>query len=196
MKSLILRSGVALACALGLAACGGGDGDLDLGGAVYGVTKDGLVLQLNGGNDTAVVAPYTSFYFSQRIATDDEFNVTVKSIPSNTEKCEVTNPKARANYYTTQQVYVQCTLKTHRLQVAVNGLTGSGLVLVNGTDRQTAAAGATSVEMANVTQDAPYGVTILTQPAGQSCTVANGTGTMGAEDLLGKVVVNCAASGA
>jgi hypothetical protein len=195
MKSSILRAGVALVCALGLAACGGGDGDLTLGGAVYGVTKDGLVLQLNGANDTAVVSPYNQFYFEKRIATDDEFNVTVKSVPSNVEKCDINNPKARGNYYTVQQVSVVCTLKTHRLQVAVNGLTGSGLVIVNGTDRQPVSAGATSVEMAKVTEDVPYGVTVLTQPAGQTCTVANGTGTMRAVDLLGTVVVNCAASG-
>ena len=45
MKSSILRAGVvALACALGLSACGGGSGDLYLTGSVLNVTKDGLVL--------------------------------------------------------------------------------------------------------------------------------------------------------
>jgi hypothetical protein len=213
MKSSILRSGVALACALGLAACGGGDGDLPLSGSVYGVSKDGtpvqltkegLVLQNNGGDDTVVPAPYTSFAFSKNVSTDDEFNITVKSRPSNTEKCEVNNAKARANYYTVQQISVICTVKSHRLVATVNGLTVGGLVLVNGTDRQPVPAGATSVEMASVTEDGAYGVTVLTQPQDltnpnapkkQVCTVTNGTGTMGDADSIGKVVVNCVADG-
>src|SRR6202012_4256715 len=37
---------------------------------------------------------------------------------------------------------------------------------------------------------ATYSVTVKTQPSGQSCTVANGTGTMGAADVT-NIVVNC-----
>ena len=98
MKSSILRAGVvALACALGLSACGGGSGDLYLTGTVNNVTKDGLVLTNNGGDDTAVISPYTSFQFSNRISTDDQFNIEVKSIPSNASECHPINGKARAN---------------------------------------------------------------------------------------------------
>jgi hypothetical protein len=42
-----------------------------------------------------------------------------------------------------------------------------------------------------VAQDAPYGVSILANPAGQSCTVANGVGTMGPADV-NNVTVTCA----
>ena len=76
----------ALACALGLSACGGGSGDLPLAGTITGgVTKDGLVLQNNGGDDLAVPAGATSFQFAEPLSTDDEFNITVKSMPSNVE---------------------------------------------------------------------------------------------------------------
>jgi hypothetical protein len=102
MKSSILRAGVvALACAVGLSACGGGDGDLNLYGSLYNVTKDGLVLQNNGGHDLAVTADnstsYTTFQFADRISTDDEFNITVKSIPDNNSECHPVNGKARAD---------------------------------------------------------------------------------------------------
>jgi hypothetical protein len=206
MKSSILRSGVALACALGLAACGGGDGDLPLSGNVYGVSKDGvpvqltkakgdLVLQNNGGDDTVVPAPYTQFAFSKNVSTDDEFNITVKEWPSNIEKCEVNNPKARANYYTVQQISVICTVKSHKLVVSISNLTSDGLVLVNGTDRQTVPAGKTSVEMASVSEGSPYGVTVLTNPTKpnvQVCTVSKGSGIMGDTDSIGTVEVTCA----
>jgi hypothetical protein len=197
MKSSILRAGVALACALGLAACGGGDGDLYLSGAVYNVTKDGLVLQNNDGETVKVTAPYTSFSFPSRVSTDDRFNITAKEFPSNASDCKVNNPTARANYYTIAQISVTCTIKTHKFTVAVNGLTTSGLVIVNGSDRRDVAANTTSVPMNDVYEDGAYGVTILTQPTGQTCTVAGGdtgkgSGTMGSTDLSGKVVVNCA----
>lgn len=201
MKSSILRAGVvALACAVGLSACGGGDGDLNLYGALYNVTKDGLVLQFNGGHDLAITAAnsnnYSSFQFPDRISTDDEFNVTVKSFPDNNSECHPVNGKARANYYTIQQIQIQCTIKQVKLTVAVNNLTTSGLVLVNGADRKDVAAGATSVEMAPVFVDGAYGVTILQQPTGQTCTVSGGdngkgTGKVPLTDVT-NVAVNCA----
>lgn len=200
MKSSNLRAGVvALACALGLSACGGGSGDLNLTGNVYNVTKDGLVLTNNGGDDTKVVSPFTSFVFNNRVSTDDSFNIEVKSVPSNVASvndCIVTNGKGRANYYSIAQIRVDCKIRQRALTVVVNGLTKDGLVIVNGADRETVAAGTTRVDMAKVNEDGPYGVTVLTQPSGQTCTVSgggngNGGGTMGAtEDTT--VTVTCA----
>jgi hypothetical protein len=204
MKSSILRYGAALACALSLTACGGGSGDLPLSGQiqyrtkdgqVLPNTKDGLVLQNNGGNDLAIPAGQTTFQFSNNVSTDDEFNITVKAKPSNVDDCQPVNGKARANYYTIGQIGIICTLKTHPLKVTVNGLTGDGLILVNGSDNKPVALGsANPVQMEPVTEDLPYGVTILKQPAGQKCTVVNGVGTMGATDTGAEVTVNCAPS--
>jgi hypothetical protein len=200
MKSSILRAGVAaLACALGLSACGGGDGDLYLYGSVSGVTKDGLVLQ-NGGNTLAVPAGATTFQFDQRISTDDAFEITYKSLPSNVKTCNIINGKARANYYTIGQISVVCEIKQHDFSVLVKGLTGTGLVVVNGPDSHevTPSNGAdVSVKMGSVYEDGTYTVAVLKQPAnGQQCTVSGGgngkgSGTMGATDLLNNVIVTC-----
>ena len=197
MKSSILRAGVvALACALGLSACGGGSGDLYLSGAVYNVTKDGLVLQNNGGDDTNVVSPYTAFQFGNRVSTDDQFNITVKSIPSNAKECVVNNGKARANYYTIGQISVTCTIKQHALTVNIDNTTGTDLVILNGNDHQSAPVGTASVSMAPVNEDGPYGISVLQVPAGHTCSFTggsngNGTGIMGAtEDTT--VTVKCA----
>jgi len=194
MKSSILRAGVALACALGLAACGGGDGDLLLQGTIYGgVTKDGLILVNNGGDDLAIPANATAFQFSKAISTDDEFDITVKQYPSNVKTCTITNGKARANYYTIAQVSIVCEIKTHPLVVKIQGLTTSGLTLVNGTDSKEVPAGATTQAMNPVYEDGAYGIAILKQPSGQTCSVANGTATMGSTDENNNnVVVTCA----
>lgn len=206
MKSTILRSGVALACALGLAACGGGDGDQYLQGSLYNVTQEGLVLQNNGGSDLAVKpdanGQFTFFQFPDRVSTDDSFNITVKAIPANAEKCEPVDASGHANYYTIRRISVVCTIKQHGLNVHVRGLTAdaTGLVIVNGADSKTVTPDNTGdivVAMSKVNQDAFYGVKVLTQPAGKSCTVTggdpatnNGSGKVGATDV-DNVVVTC-----
>jgi hypothetical protein len=198
MKSSILYAGAALACALGLSACGGGDGDLPLTVSITGgVTKEGLVLVNRGnGEEIAVPANAASVMFTKYLSTDDEFNIETKTLPSNVEQCTISNGKARANYYTVYTTYptVFCTIKTHDLGVTVNGLTGAGLVLVNGSDKQTVTANAgaaVTVPMAKVPEDGPYGVTILTQPDTQTCTVSGGSGTMTATGPSTAPVVTC-----
>ncbi|ALK99117.1 hypothetical protein AB595_20445 [Massilia sp. WF1] len=200
MKSSTLYAGAALACALGLSACGGGSGDLPLTVTIAGgVTKDGLVLvNKSNGDEKAVPAGTASVQFSKFLSTDDEFNIDTKSLPSNVSGCTITNGKARANYYTVYTVVptVFCTIKTHPLSVAVNGLTGAGLVLVNGSDRKPVTAVDTNgaqvnVAMAEIPEDGPYGVTVLTQPDTQTCTINGGSGTMTATGPSTTPVVAC-----
>jgi hypothetical protein len=197
MKSSTLRAGLALACALGLSACGGGSGDLYLGGTISGgVTKDGLVLQNNGGDDLTIAANSSTFQFGNRVSTDDEFNITVKSIPSNTSGCSVLNGHARANYFTIQQIVVSCTIKQDPFKVTINNLTTSGLTIVNGSDKHDVPAGTASVDMAPVYEDGPYALKILTQPTGQTCAVSggdngDGSGNVQSNGVAIPVVVNC-----
>jgi hypothetical protein len=147
------------------------------------------------------VSPYTTFQFDNRVSTDDQFNITVKSVPSNVasvDDCVVSNGRARANYYTIGQISVTCKVRQRALTVSISNLTGSGLVIINGNDSHNVPAGTTTVQMAPVNEDGPYVVKVLTQPAGQTCTVSGGntgtgSGTMGAtEDTT--VTVTCAAA--
>jgi len=191
MKSSTLLAGSALACALALSGCGGSDGDLFVGGTFVGVTKAGLVLQNNGGSDL-VIEPTNngsgSFAFSQLVETDSSYNVTVKSIPSNASKCEPFYNTGKVAFNITT-VQIVCTIRQHELKGSISGLTGT-LELVNGTDKVTVAPGATSFAMTKINEDAPYTVAVLTQPANQTCTVANGSGTMGSSDVT-NITVTC-----
>jgi hypothetical protein len=190
MKSSYLGAGFALACALGLAACGGGgSGDILLGGSVIGLTKDGLVLQNNGGSDLTVAAGASSFYFTNLIATDSNYDVTVKSSPSNAS-CVVNNGKGNSGAFNVSSVVVVCTTFTHALGGTVSGVTGNNFAIVNGSDRETIQPGATTFQMQKVAEDAPYGITILTQPDGQTCSIANGVGKMGTADI-NNVQISC-----
>lgn len=195
MKSSYLRAGAALACAAALSACGGSDGELLLGGSFSGVTKTGLVLTNNGGNRLEIPASTAgngtgTFWFNDLVSTDDEYNVEVAGIPDNVQKCEIANGKGRAAFNITT-VQVICEFKRHELKGSISNLQGSGLVLVNGSNRVDIGAGATSFAMATVPEDGIYGIAILQQPANQTCTIANGSGTMGKTDVT-NVSVTCA----
>ncbi|MDY0975214.1 hypothetical protein SOM61_09575 [Massilia sp. CFBP9012] len=192
MKSSYLRAGAALACAVALSACGGSDGQLELGGTFEGVTKPGLVVT-SGGQEKAITPPANGsgqgrWAFDNLISTDDRYSVDFKSKPSNVKDCKIANPSGRAGYHV-YTVYITCELNRHALSGSVSNLKGS-LVLVNGADRVTVQAGATAFKMADVAEDSPYGVAVLEQPAGQTCTVSNGSGTIGPAPVT-NVAVTC-----
>ncbi len=190
MKSLYLRTGaVALACALGLSACGGSSGQLLLGGTVYGVSKDSLVLQNNGAHDVTITSSGT-YYFNDLIGIDEQYHVTVKSWPSNVDHCDVANATGRSAFNVVN-VDVNCVLKTHNISASISGLNGAtGLVVVNGTVSVPVPADNTSFPLGKIGEDQPYGFAVLTQPAGRICSITNGSGTMGTTDIS-NVAISC-----
>ncbi len=191
MKSSYLRAGAALACAVALSACGGSDGQLYLGGQFYGVTKAGLVLTNNGGSDKAITPTSNGrgdWYFDTLIASDDRYNVQIKAEPSNVSGCRIENGSGRAGYHV-YTVEVICDVRLHGLSGTVSNLKGE-LVLANGSDNVTLQPGATSFKLADIPEDSPYGVSILRQPANQTCTVSNGSGAVGPAPVT-NVAVTC-----
>jgi 6-phosphogluconolactonase len=77
----------------------------------------------------------------------------------------------------------------------VTGLTGTGLVLqLNGGNNLGFSSGGTFTFSSGIDQGGSYSVTVLTQPSGQTCSVHNGSGTIGTADIS-NVVVNCSLPG-
>ncbi|MGH7071413.1 MAG: lactonase family protein [Acetobacteraceae bacterium] len=75
----------------------------------------------------------------------------------------------------------------------VSGLSGTGLVLQdNGGDNLAVSASGAFTFATKVNSGAAYSVTVMTQPSGQTCTVANGTGTASAN--VTNVAVTCPSS--
>jgi 6-phosphogluconolactonase (cycloisomerase 2 family) len=83
---------------------------------------------------------------------------------------------------------------TYSVGGTVQGLTASGLVLQdNGADNLTIAANSTTFKFPTmITSGAPYAVTVLTQPTGQTCTLGSGSGT--ASTNVTSVAVTCTAN--
>jgi hypothetical protein len=70
---------------------------------------------------------------------------------------------------------------TYSVGGTVSGLTASGLMLANGSDTLTITSNATTFAMAKrILAGTAYAVTVQTQPAGQTCSVTNGSGTASA----------------
>ena len=183
MKSLYLRSGLALLCAATLAACGGSGGSLALQASITGLTKTGLIL--TNGKDTVTVDAGTGvIQFPTLVAQDEQFDIEMKQQPTGAV-CTITNNKNKANYYTVQQTLVSCVTNAAQLGGNVTGLKGVGLVLANGSDTVSVAPTANPADKVHfmlpvaVGDGAPYGVTILAQPSdGASvCTVTSSPGT-------------------
>jgi hypothetical protein len=196
MKSSYLRASTALACALGLSACGGSSGSFQIGGTVSGLTDEGeLVLQNNGGPDLPIKGNATGapvrFGFPNLVDVDSSYSVKAKSWPKNVEKCDIPNGTGRASF-NVSNIVVTCTLKKHVLSGSINGLgmDARGLVVVNGPDRGTikATGSALIFEMPQVGEGQAYGITTI-PPDGFACTVTKGVGRMTAD--VTNVVIDC-----
>jgi hypothetical protein len=188
MKSLYLRSGLALLCAVILSACGGGNGSLALSGTVSNLTKDGLVLvNTNTGEKLPIPNGTSTFVFTKLAAVDEQFNVIVDAQPTgaNCQPSGTTNT-GKANVYTAYYIAFICTTNPLTLGGTVTGLDTKGLVLANGADTVAVLPGASASTPVTFTfptkvgDGSPFGVTVLSQPKDttKTCTLANNVGTM------------------
>jgi sugar lactone lactonase YvrE len=85
------------------------------------------------------------------------------------------------------------TPQTYELNGSVTGLSRDGLVLLVGSTAIAVESGAGSVALATgLSSGTAYSVTVQTQPAGETCSVANGMGMIRSANV-GNVVITCAA---
>jgi hypothetical protein len=191
MTLTFMRPAMALAIALGLAGCGG-KASFPVSGTVAGLSNDHLVLSTNG-MDLAVVKGATSFSFPNSLSYGDVYDLTVKTQPDH-QTCVVPNSSDTAGRLASIDLVVQCALNQYPIGGTVTGLTSDGLTLTNGSAGGTVvvAAAAQSFTFATtVPFSVSYGVTVLTQPAKENCSVTqNGTGVM-ADAAVNNIVVTC-----
>jgi large repetitive protein len=203
-----VRNFYLLCCVAALAACSNGRGSVDsepppsggaqesfaVGGTVAGLDGDGLVLQLNDGNDLAV-SNNGSFTFNTRLADDAPYSVEVLTQPTGpSQTCTVGSGTGTIDAANVTSVTITCATGAFALRGAVSGLVGTGLVLLNnGVDELPINNDGEFQFPTPYASGAGYRITVKTQPSGpsQSCSVANGEGTIGSADVT-NVTVNCA----
>ncbi len=169
-----------------------------VGGTVSNLTGTGLQLQ-NGSETLAVAAAATAFTFTTELADSAAYAVTVSTQPTG-QTCSVTGGDNNLGAGTiaaadVTSVAVSCVtnaVPTHTVSGTVSGLTGSVTLQNNGGDDITKTTNDGFTFAAQV-EGTDYAVTVSSQPAGQTCTVTNGSGTNITADVA-NVSVACADS--
>jgi N-acetylneuraminic acid mutarotase len=193
-RSSRICSAVAFA-AIGLASCGDGGGSpapVTVGGTVLGLTGSGLVLT-NNGTDPLSVPRDGPFTFAVSVPEGAGYSVSVLTQPLNpSQTCAVANGTAQATAGGVKDVAIRCTTNEYTLGGVVAGL-GAGRSVVlqnNGGETLTATASGAFAFASGIPNGTAYDVTVTTQPAGQICVVAVGSGTMPATNTS-TVTVTC-----
>jgi hypothetical protein len=158
------------------------------GGTISGLIGT-LVLQDNGA-DTQTISTDGVFAFSTPVKQGKSYAVTVLTQPRD-QTCSVGNATGTMGAVKVTNVALVCSTHTFSVGGTVSGLVGNLVVQDNGGDALTVSANGTFTFATPVAQGSSYAVTIQTQPGTQTCTVANGTGTLGAAKVS-SVSVTCA----
>ncbi|GAA4339841.1 hypothetical protein GCM10023144_38550 [Pigmentiphaga soli] len=158
-----------------------------VGGNVTGLTGT-LVLQNNGG-DAQTISGDGQFVFPTLVDEGSPYAVTVQTQPAG-QTCTVSHGAGTMGNTAVQDVAVVCSANVHALRGTVSGLAGQLVLQNNGVDDLSVAADGPFTFAAPVAEGGPYNVTVRTQPATQTCTVSNGSGTMGGADVQ-NVAVTC-----
>ncbi|WP_395681781.1 reprolysin-like metallopeptidase [Dokdonella sp.] len=166
-------------------------GNYTVGGNVNGLVGSGLVLSLNAGAQTLAVPASGAFTFPTALPNGSTYAVTVGTQPSG-QSCAVANGSGQLSGANVTNVAVTCSSTNFTVGGNVSGLSGSGLVLSLNAGAQTLPVSvngnfAFPTSLANGTN---YTVTVGTQPAGQVCSVANGTGQISGANVT-SVAVAC-----
>jgi hypothetical protein len=154
-------------------------GSFSIGGMVTGLAAGSTGLVLANGTDTLAINASGAFTFKNLVASTATYAVTVLAPPVPAQTCTVSNASGTPSANVTN-VLVTCTVGTQAIGVTVAGLTGTGLILQNGTEFLTITGTTTTTQFKTaVPYGQTYNVTVSTQPTSpaQTCTVTNGSGT-------------------
>lgn len=156
-----------------------------IGGTVSGL--DGtVVLQNNGGTGLTRTANGT-FTFSSSLNEGASYSVTVSGQPSG-QTCSVTSGSGTANANVTN-VQVSCTNNPYTVGGSVSGLNGTLILQNSGGDDETVTADGSFTFSTEADHGETYSVAVSSQPTGQTCSVTNGSGTIGAADVTSVQVI-------
>jgi len=169
------------------------DQPFTLGGTITGLGNNtGLVL-VNGGDTLTVAAGRTAFTMPTPVAFGSAYSVTVETGPAGLT-CTASNASGTMPASNVTNIVIACSDQSYTVGGTISGLTASGLVLANGSDTLSVSSGASSFTMPTpVAYTSAYDVTVQTQPTGLTCSVSNGTGTMGTAAVT-NITVACSAT--
>ena len=159
-----------------------------IGGSVSGLSGS-LVLQDNGGANLNV-SVNGGFTFPVTVANGNPYSVTVFSQPTG-QTCTVSSGAGTVSAGDVANVTVVCAANAYSVGGTVSGLTGALVLQDNNGDNLAVAANNAFTFITPIANGSPYSVTVLSQPAGQSCSIVRGTGTITAANVS-NIEISCA----
>jgi hypothetical protein len=179
-----------------LVTCGDELDSVTIGGTVFGLDADSVLLLQNNDTDYEIILENGDYVFGEELIPGDSYDVSVLYIfPEQT--CIVVNGSGEVPPQNVTNVLVACGPAADQFAIGgtVTGLeSDSGLVLQNNgaDDKPIAANGSFSFDTPLLT-GSPYVVTVLTNPTSpaQDCFVSGGDGYVADEDVT-NVAVTCA----
>ncbi|MET3122918.1 hypothetical protein AAKU67_002527 [Oxalobacteraceae bacterium GrIS 2.11] len=160
-------------------------------GTLNGLAAGQQVTLLNNGADPTVVSSSSTFSFAAAVAYNGSYSVTIGTQPVG-QSCTVSSGAGAGVVANVNSVGITCSTLSYSVAGTVNGLNSGQQVTLfnNGADPVTVTGNTSFRFSALVSYSGSYSVTIGTQPAGQVCTVSNGTGS-GMITNVSDVSVNC-----
>lgn len=167
-----------------------------VGGSLSNYTGSGLTLTLSGTHSETrtITAGRTGYYFNTTFNHGDTYSMLISTQPTNPwQTCSIIQKNSGSISQSTGSVTdasIVCTTNIYNLSGSISGLSYDGLVLnLNGTNYPFAA-GTTSIALGNLSSGTVYNVTVQTQPSYQTCSVTNGSGTVGGTDIS-NIQISC-----
>jgi uncharacterized repeat protein (TIGR03803 family) len=169
------------------------DQPFSLGGTVSGLGNNAGLTLTNGSDTVAVAAGSTGFTMPTPVAFGSHYSVAVQTAPAGLT-CTASNAAAMMPAGNVASVVITCSDQSYTVGGTISGPASSGMVLANGSDTLAVQPGASSFTMPTaVAYTSAYALTVQTQPTGLTCSVSNGTGTMGSAAVT-NIAVTCSAN--
>ena len=155
-----------------------------VGGTLSGLATGTHVVLANNGQDPVTLGADGAFTFATPVAYDGSYAVTVATQPANAT-CTVSGGRGAGVTANILNVAVTCSNNTYTIGGMVSGLTSGMQVTLddNGADALTVTANGLFAFATPVVAQGSYGVTVGTQPLGETCSVSAGA----ASDVLNNV---------
>jgi len=149
-----------------------------VGGTVSGHNSTGLTLRLTTGTGTSnVFVPGNGAYAFPALLDGSAYSVTV-FVPPVQQVCTVANGIGTLAGANVTNVNITCVTNTYSIGGTVSGLTGTLVLQNNGGDNKTISLTGGFTFNTSIAYGSTYAVTVLTQPANQTCGIANPSGTV------------------
>jgi uncharacterized repeat protein (TIGR03803 family) len=165
-----------------------------VGGSIAGLPSGtSVVLQDNGG-DNLTVSTNGSFTFPAALQKGAAYSVTVLTQPAGAN-CSVSGGTGTVASANITGISVSCTAGlTYNIGGSYSGVNNGTVVIQNnGGNNFSLPSDGSFILTTGLADGAAYDVTVLSQPAGQTCTVSHGTGTVNKADVT-NVYVTCITS--